>query len=46
MRLKEPSLLLFEDEPIIELDLIRKFKRWGYQSVNTADNIEKEVDLR
>ena len=46
MRLKEPSLLLFEDEPIIELDLIRKFKRWGYQSVKTADNIEKEVDLR
>ena len=45
MRLNEPSILLFEDEPIIELDLIRKFKRWGYQSVRTADKIGEEVNL-
>ncbi len=45
VQLHNPSIVLFEDEPIIELDLIRKFNRWGYETVLTADQIDENDDL-
>lgn len=45
VRLHNPSIVLFEDEPIIELDLIRKFNRWGYETVLTADQIDENNEL-